>query len=141
VIAVEHLISILFWAFFLSAVTLFCWFGARAERLFAFLLVIAACATFWLNAALGMEGAWRWIFLIDVLILAVAMAFALRLRVHWPIWFAGFQLNAVAAGIVHFFDPIGEIVIYGNTSAFWALPALGAAVVGIISDRRAKHTS
>jgi hypothetical protein len=127
----------LFWLFLISAVVIIAVSGGNEGRRFLSVLVAAVIATFLANAFIGFVAAQPLILAIDIGLLIYVVALALDSRSHWPLWFAGFHMITVATGLAMLASPTGVPELYVDGAAFWALPALCAAVVGVILDRRA----
>jgi hypothetical protein len=136
--SVQIITSIAFWLFLIASLTIIGTQGHKAGRLFVALLVIATVATFLANSAFGNKAAQPAVFAIDFGLLVCVASVAMSTAVHWPLWFAGFHSVTVATGLAHLAFPIDIPEIYIDASGFWALPALGAAVAGVLLDRRAQ---
>jgi hypothetical protein len=132
-------IAILFWIFFVPSIILIGWHGDFFARSFAAFLVCMTLLTFALNNLLGMDQAWQWVILIHVAIFLFVMYGAFTSSSFWPIWFAAFQLNSVGAGLAQLVDGNEYLRLYAYTASLWALPALCAAVIGILRDNQAKR--
>jgi hypothetical protein len=137
--------AILFWIFFVSSLLLIGWHGDFFARGFALFLAAMTILTFVLNMALGMEAAWKWVVLIHIAILIAALVGVMINDCFWPIWFAGFQLNSVGASLAQLVDSDSYLGLYAYSASIWALPALCAAVIGVMRDsqrrRRAPETA
>jgi uncharacterized membrane-anchored protein YitT (DUF2179 family) len=92
--------------------------------------------TFVLHQKFGLEDANSYVLLVDCATLVFAVFLVLKSNAHWPMWFCGFHMIAVATGIAQICFPNGLPANYTDTAGFWALPALGAAVAGVLFDRK-----
>lgn len=131
------ILALVFWAYLISALIIVAVSGGRNGRRFSAALVVAVVCTFLANEFLGFKGAQHAVLAIDTILGAYVVALALRSASHWPLWFAGFHMITVATGLARLFSPRGIPELYVDTAGFWAFPALGAAVIGVMLDRRA----
>lgn len=115
--------------------------GGSDGRRFALIIVVATVTTFGLHSAIGLEFAQPWVLVTDLIVLALIVHMAMTSDMHWPMWFCGFHAISVATGVARFSIPSEVPTIYTNFSGFWAIPALAAAVVGVLLDRRADLAS
>lgn len=111
--------------------------GGRVGQQAAFAIMLAAVTTLTLHVHFGIERSQPFVLFVDCALLAYISVIAQRAASYWPIWFAGFHSVAVATGLARMIFPVSVLQIYIDASEFWALPALGAAVAGILLDRRA----
>lgn len=133
--------TILFWIFLFSAVTLIAVHGHELGKSAAFAIMAATVTTLTLHLLMGVENSQPLVFLTDLTLLTFVGFIAVRCDRYWPLWFAGFHSISVATSLANLAFPIVVPEIYIDKSGFWALPALGAAVVGILLDRRAELKS
>ena len=132
------IIALAFWFFLIAALIIISCAGGREERLFSLAILVAVSATFFTNVVLGFSDAQMIILLIDSGLLAFTLFVAISSSKHWPIWFAGFHLIGVASSIAYAAFPANISGIYIDMSGFWSLPALGAAAIGVLLDRRVR---
>jgi hypothetical protein len=125
-----------FWPFMIAALSLIAIYGQKTERHFVVAIICAVAATFAANYWLGFSEAQPVVTTIDCALLIYAVALALKVPVHWPLWFAGFHAISVASGLANILTPQGVADIYIDKSGYWSIPALGAAVIGVLLDRR-----
>lgn len=126
-----------FWLFLICVIVVTVTMGGSEGRLLVITCVTASALTYVANVQLGFDFARLVVLVIDVGVFAIIIAIALRSRSYWPIWFSAFQMITVATHFAQMTIPSSIPGIYGNAAGFWALPALGAAVVGVMLDRRA----
>ncbi|NJS15091.1 MAG: hypothetical protein HC788_11360 [Sphingopyxis sp.] len=129
-----------FWLFFVSSIMLIGWHGDFFARAFAAFLVCMTVLTYALNIMLGMDDAWKWVILIHVAIFLVALLGAFTSSSYWPMWFAAFQFNSVAAGLAQWVDGNEYLRLYAYTASLWAIPALCAAVIGVLRDSQLRQS-
>jgi hypothetical protein len=110
--------------------------GGNEGKRFALTIVVATLVTLCLHNALGLEFAQPWVLATDFIVLAIVGRVAMISQAHWPIWFCGFHAISVATGFARFAMPSEAPTIYTNFAGFWAIPALVAAVAGVLLDRR-----
>lgn len=134
---IQFVIAVSFWLFLGCSLAIIAVLGGREGRQLVFAILTAVSATFLANRYFGMRDAQYFVVLTDVALLICVVIIALRTSRHWPLWFAGFHLITVSAGIARLVSPSGLPEMYIDAAGFWALPALGAAVVGILLDHRA----
>jgi hypothetical protein len=133
--------AVLFWLFLVSSITIISVSGGHIGRRFVTVLLLAVAATFVVNASLGFKAAQPFVALIDAALLICVVFAAMRYASYWLLWFAGFHMITVAGGIARLVSPGGIPELYVDAAGFWAFPALGSAVIGVILDRRAGITS
>jgi hypothetical protein len=126
-----------FWLFLISSLAIFFFQGERLGQAFAMTLLTTVLFTFFANAAVGTRAAYPIVVGLDLSLLVVVMILAARCSRYWPLWFAGFHSISVASGIAYLLFPAQIPEIYIDAAGFWSLPALGAAVAGVLLDRRA----
>ena len=73
---------------------------------------------------------------IDVALLGALMVLVLLSRSYWPIWMASAQMLTTISHCAVAFVPQFVPKIYYALSTVWAIPCLGAMVLGIALDRR-----
>ncbi len=75
------------------------------------------------------------VMLIDLTLLAALYALALKSRVYWPIWAAGFHLIAVSGHAATLIVPDIKSSLYYLFNGMWAIFVQLAMVWGITLDR------
>ena len=127
---------LVFWLFLLGALTIGWQAGDRHDR--AVVLAIGAASALSAIAHLIFAEPVSLILVsaTDVALLAVVTRYALRTRRHWPIWFAAFHATSLLFGAAALLFPSEERMILLLISGFWALPALVALVIGLLTDQR-----
>jgi hypothetical protein len=131
-------VAILFWLFLLSAVVMIFIVGGKIERQFTAMIVVSVFATYLLNANLGWDNAEVYVATIDVFALAYALSLVSVTDRYWPMWFSAFQGVALATSIAQLVSPADIPAIYTAMQSFWFFPAVGAMVVGVMLDSRAR---
>ena len=129
-------ISISFWFFVISTLILISSFGGGEGRRFTVVILICVCGTFFANSTLDFFRAQPIVLLIDLLLLGYAINLVRESCAYWPIWFAGFHFIGASAGIGYRLFPTSIPELYIDTSGIWAIPALGAAAIGVFLDYR-----
>jgi hypothetical protein len=124
-----------------AAVSILWLYGGAEARLLAYGVIASTLLTLLAHIVFGIENARYWVLLIDVILLALIVGVVLSNNTHWPIWFAGFHMIAVATGLADALFPNTFPRLYINLAGFWALPALGSAAIGVVLDCRAGTTA
>jgi hypothetical protein len=75
------------------------------------------------------------VMMIDLLVLAALYALALKSKVHWPIWAAGFHIITVAGHVATIIMPDFRSSVYYMFNGMWAIFVQLAMVWGITLDR------
>ncbi len=75
------------------------------------------------------------VLVIDLLLLLALYALALKSRVYWPIWAAGFHLITVSGHAATFLVPGFRSTLYYYFNGMWAIFVQMAMVWGITLDR------
>jgi hypothetical protein len=75
------------------------------------------------------------VLIIDVILLLALYALALKSRVYWPIWAAGFHLITVAVHGATLIAPDFRSTLYYYVNGMWAIFVQMAMVWGITLDR------
>lgn len=127
---------IAFWVFLLSASTTMFLTGRKQERVFVSVILMATVSTLLANAFIGIGSANKFVISIDVALWIFVLIYIARSDRYWPIWFAAFHSNTVAAELGSILFPNSLPGLYMNLAGAWALPALGAAAYGVVSDRK-----
>ena len=116
------------------------WRGGVAERWGAgiqFTTSFASLPAVIIAGAAGWETGQGALLLVDLIALAAFMTLALRSTAFWPLWVAGFHLDAV---LTHFAKLIAPDTLpkgYALLQGFWAYPLMAALVVGAWHHARA----
>lgn len=131
--------AIIFWIFLLASFLIIGVRGRAAERLFLLAMLAATVATWLIDAEVGINSAARWVVLVDVGLLLIALGYVVTLDRYWPIWFAAFQLISVTTEIAQLLFPNAVPGIYETAARFWSLPAIASIVVAVILDANARR--
>jgi hypothetical protein len=75
------------------------------------------------------------VLIIDVLMMAALYALAIKSRVYWPIWAAGFHLITVTGHAATLITPDFRSSLYYYFNGMWAIFVQMAMVWGITLDR------
>ena len=77
------------------------------------------------------------VILVDLALLWIVTAYALRSARHWPLWFAGFHAAGTALILIALIVPGPMHAIPERMAGFWSIPALFAMTYGLLKDRKA----
>jgi hypothetical protein len=112
--------------------------GGAPERIVAATLALGDLATILVASrfALRFRSEEIGIFLVDLVILLILGAVALRSMRWWPLWLAAFQLDAVAVHVVRLTAPATLPMSYMNAIALWAWPMQLLLAYGAWEHRR-----
>ena len=132
-----NFVALSFWIFLMSALAVIYGAGGNEGRRFSLAILGAVIATFAVNFALGFLKAQPIVLLVDVGLLGYVFMLANHSKAYWPIWFVGFHLIGVSSGIAYAIFSASIPELYIDTSGIWAVPALGAAAIGVMLDRLA----
>jgi hypothetical protein len=112
------------------------WRGGQDERLAAGAIAAAAFLSPFVSARgfvkLG-------VVLVDIGLLIVLGAVALRSRSFWPIWATGFQLCTLAG---HFAAAKSSVMVpaaYAETLAIWSYAVMASLLVGTLVEAQRHH--
>ena len=109
--------------------------GGVTGRIGAALNVGATVATLFANRI----GLWSEtnmpVLVIDMALLLALFALAMKSRVYWPIWAAGFHLIAVTGHLATIISPDVRSSLYYYFNGMWAIFVQMAMVWGITLDR------
>lgn len=109
--------------------------GGTTGRIGAALNVGATVATYFAQKV----GPWTElhipVMIIDLLLLAALYALALKSKVYWPIWAAGFHLITVGVHGATLIAPEFRSSVYYYANGMWAIFVQMAMVWGITLDR------
>lgn len=81
------------------------------------------------------------LFLLDLTVLALFFAIALRSDRFWPMWSAAFHLIATTTHLARLVNPTILPEAYAHAQAFWAYPMLTAMVIGALTESRSRTAS
>jgi hypothetical protein len=77
------------------------------------------------------------VLMIDLVLMAAFYILALKSRVYWPIWAAGFHLITITGHVATLIVPDFRTSLYYYFNGMWALFVQMAMVLGITLDRNA----
>jgi hypothetical protein len=102
------------------------WRGGGPERIGALNMAIGSVLTVLVNSPLSTRysSIEVRIFLVDVAVLLVFLALALRSDRYWPLWTTAMQLLVVLAHLARLADPTMLRNGYGAVMAMWSYPQL-----------------
>ncbi len=130
-------IAILFWLLCLASCGYAVALGGWEGRWTTVIVIVATLATMASNRVLDVH--WyttnELMLLVDFATFVGVYIVAARSERWWPIWFAAFQLNTVAAHIATIFSPEFSARVYHGYEGVWAIPCLLIMVFGIYRDR------
>jgi hypothetical protein len=110
-------------------------FGGATGRIGAALTIGATIATYFAQEF----GPWTQthvpVMIIDLMLLVAFYILALKSRVYWPIWAAGFHLITVAVHGATMMVPDFRSTLYYYVNGMWAIFVQMAMVWGITLDR------
>lgn len=124
-----------FWLLLLGALAIGWQAGDRHDRRVIIAIGAAAALTTSAHLVLPELLAYAAVVLIDAVLLAVVVRYALTSARYWPIWFAGFHAAAFVFDLAALLAPRGLELTMAMMSGFWAMPALGAMALGLLADR------
>lgn len=112
------------------------WRGGRPEQFVSLSFVVAFVLTV-ASDQLGYQ--WHGIqmgtFFVDVMLLIVLVAIALRANRYWPIGIAAMQALAVIGTLLMLADPHMVPLLYWLSSVVWAYPMLILLALGTVRHR------
>lgn len=130
------IVAFAFWLFLLGALSIGWQIGDSSDRRAMIAIFLAALAT----SGTGMlfDGTDRQIAIrvVDLLLLAYMIRFAMNSSRFWPIWFAGIHATATLIGIAALVLPDARAPALYLAASAWAIPAMTVMVVGLLIDRR-----
>ena len=122
-------IATYFVALLLATIGAFRW-GGRIEKAAAVAIAIGSVATQLVKVGEGTAGAQYGVIVVDILLLALLLALALRTDRYWPMWAAAFHLTSMTVHLAKVVDPTVAWMPYLHANAFWAYPMLLAVMIG-----------
>ncbi len=108
-------------------------FGGKTERVGAAIMLLGSLLSV---PATWLTGAGDWltadvnVLIVDVAALAGLLTLALRTNRYWPLWAAGFHLDAVVTHCAKLLAPAIVPQAYSLSQGLWAYPMLAALVIG-----------
>jgi len=134
------LIAILFWLLCLTCCVYAVMQGGWEGKAVTIIVLVATAATLASNRLLDVH--WyrtnHVMLVVDLATFAALFLVAARSRCWWPVWFAAFQLNTVAAHVATIISPAFNALTYRGYEGLWAIPCLLVMVFGIYRDRERK---
>ena len=117
--------------------------GGREEKIAAMVCAAASLASLavFLPAAVSYRDFQPRVALIDLVVLAVFVAIALRTCRFWPLWVAGLQLTSAFGHILKLLDPNLLPIAYAVSLASWSYPILAIIALGTWRTQRRLKTS
>ena len=114
------------------------WRGSRAERVAGLAMAVAYLATLasYSQFASRFAQVETGVLVVDLLLLIVLVAVALKADRGWPMGLAAFQLDTVGAHIARLLDLDMIRVTYAVMLAMWSYPMLALLVAGTWRYRR-----
>lgn len=117
--------------------------GGRDERWCATVQILASFASLpavWVQGAAGWHGTQYAVLGVDLAALAAFVSLAMRSDRFWPLWVAGFHLDAVLTHLAKLIAPTAVPAGYALLQGFWAYPLMAALAIGTYShSRSAQH--
>jgi hypothetical protein len=110
-------------------------FGGPTGRIGAALNIGATVATLFAQDISGWSQTHVPVMVIDLLLLAALYRLALKSKVYWPIWAAGFHLITVTGHAATMIIPDFRSSLYYLFNGMWAIFVQMAMVWGITLDR------
>jgi hypothetical protein len=129
-------------AFYWSLVLVTCgyalWRGGLDERVAALVCVVASAVSTLVLSPMASRyaGVEFGELLVDLAVLAVFFAVALRSDRFWPLWVAGLQLTSSLAHLLKWLDSGLFPPVYGAAIRFWSYPILIIVAAGAWRYRR-----
>jgi hypothetical protein len=105
------------------------WVGGLTERLGAAAIFFGWIASL-VMARVGPNGHATGVAVVDLLLLLVLIALALKSPRYWPLWAAGFHLLAVVTHWMHRLDPSLGNWTYVTAGIIWGYLLVGALAFG-----------
>jgi len=129
------MIAVLFTVLWLGVCAYALWRGGQPERFVAIIFLIAAP----LSSAVYSGDLWHGmqigIFAVDVVMLGLLLAIALRANRYWPIGIVAMQLLQVIGHLLKLADPYMPTLLYWISSVVWAYPMLILLLLGTLRHR------
>ena len=114
------------------------WRGRSDERIVAAACLLATLATRFAISPLSVRytGIEHGLLIIDLLMLAIFVAIALRSERFWPLWVAGLQLTNSMAHLMKAIELDLLPVAYRADAVFWSYPILFILAIGTWRGQR-----
>ena len=109
--------------------------GGTTGRIGAALNVGATIATLYAQDIMPWTQTHIPVLIVDVLLMAALFALAMKSKVYWPIWAAGFHLITVTGHAATLLSPDFRSSLYYYFNGMWAIFVQMAMVWGITLDR------
>lgn len=112
--------------------------GGRPERLVALAVVLGTAASLAALPPIGhRQGEFFWrVALVDLIVLALFVAVALRYDRYWPMLVAGFQLATVGTEVIVLVQRDLVTGAIEDLLSFWTYPILASVLLGSLAYRR-----
>lgn len=125
-----------FWVYLAGALAIGWWAGDRRDREVILAVSAAALGSGTAYAFLEPVTALLSVFILDILLFAFVLRYAVVSHRYWPIWFAGIQaaivfFDVVALALSPMLNLRADLV-----GGFWSLMALAAMAGGLLYDRQ-----
>jgi len=131
------LIALLFWILCLAACGYAILLGGWEGKVVTVIVLVSTIAT--VVALRPLDTHWyttnHLMMAVDVTTFLALFLVAARSRRWWPVWFAAFQLNTLAAHVATMLSPSFSALVYRGYEGLWAIPCLLAMIFGIYLDR------
>jgi len=131
------LIAMLFWILCLAGCIYAVVLGDWEGKVVTAIILVSTVATVASNRLLDVH--WHstnhMMLIVDLATFLALFMVAARSRRWWPVWFAAFQLNTVAAHVATMISPTFNALTYRGYEGLWAIPCLLVMVFGIYRDR------
>jgi hypothetical protein len=129
------LIIVMVWALLILCSVYAAAMGGATGKVGAALNVGATVATLFAQQTEAWSQTHAPVMVIDVILMMAFYALALKSRVYWPIWSAGFHLITVAGHAATVIMPDFRSSLYYLFSGMWAIFVQMAMIWGITLDR------
>jgi hypothetical protein len=130
------MIAMLFLVLWLGVCAYALWRGAQPERFVALIFLAAVPAG---AAAYSMGARWRGIelglFAVDMVMLFLLLAIALKANRYWPIAIVAMQVFQVIGHLLKLADPHMLPLLYWLSNVVWAYPMLILLLLGTVRHR------
>jgi uncharacterized membrane-anchored protein len=111
------------------------WRGGQPERFVAIMFLIAFPLGAFLNAKFRSQGIQIGSFSVDVAMLILLLAIALKANRYWPMGMVAMQLLEVVGHLLKLADPRMMPLLYWISSVMWAYPMLILLALGTLRHR------
>ncbi|MFD1612979.1 hypothetical protein ACFSCW_14330 [Sphingomonas tabacisoli] len=139
---VYEALRLLYLATLIGACSYAFWRGGEDERIGAGIQLASSLASLpaaWLAGRSGWQAGHLPLLAVDLLTLVAFVWLAMRSRKFWPLWVAGFHLNAVLTHLAKLLAPTALPAGYALVQGFWAYPLMAALIVGTRNQSRMRH--